>query len=152
MHQRWICKACKTSELLQFFIYTGYRLLNRQEWKRLKGCDFSPPWVRPVPARGREARKRNSSIASIPTPVHLVHFIGRYTISVGTNEAYIKVISYFILLVRKCWGVLAVLARMTRTKRSPENRNIVPSQGSVEGGGLQCEKFRCHGMSLNKPI
>ena len=45
-------------------------LLNRREWKRLKGCVFSPPSVRPVLARGREARKRNPSITSIPTPVH----------------------------------------------------------------------------------
>ena len=35
----------------------------------MKGSVFSPPSVRPVPARGREARKRNPSIASIPTPV-----------------------------------------------------------------------------------
>ena len=43
--------------------------VNRREWKLLKGCIFSPPSVRPVPARGREARKRNPSITSIPTPV-----------------------------------------------------------------------------------
>ena len=44
-------------------------LLNRREWKRLKGCVFSPPSLCPVPGRGREARKRNPSIASIPAPV-----------------------------------------------------------------------------------
>ena len=33
--------------------------LPRQGWKQLKGCVFSPPSLRPVPARGREARKRN---------------------------------------------------------------------------------------------
>ena len=37
--------------------------LNRREWIQLKGCIFS----RPAPARGREARKRNPSIASLPT-------------------------------------------------------------------------------------
>ena len=33
----------------------------------------SPPSVRPVPARGMEARKRNPSITSIPTPVCTLH-------------------------------------------------------------------------------
>ena len=42
----------------------------RWGWKRLKGCVFSPPSLCPVPARGREARKRNLSIASPPTPLH----------------------------------------------------------------------------------
>ena len=50
------------------------RHLNSREWKRLKGCVFSPPLGCPVPARLREARKRNPSIASIPTPLHqLLH-------------------------------------------------------------------------------
>ena len=44
------------------------RLLNRREWKHLKGCVFLPPSIRQVPARGREARKRNPSITSIPIP------------------------------------------------------------------------------------
>ena len=44
--------------------------LNRREWKRLKGCVFSPPSDCPVLARGREARKRNPSITSIPNPVY----------------------------------------------------------------------------------
>ena len=44
--------------------------INRREWKRLKGCVFSPPSVRPVPARGREQRRRNPSVTSIPTPVY----------------------------------------------------------------------------------
>ena len=47
----------------------GEQELNRWEWKRLKGCVFLPPSVRPEPSRGREARKRNPSIPSIPTPV-----------------------------------------------------------------------------------
>ena len=39
------------------------KLINRREWIQLKGCVFS----RPAPARGREARKRNPSNASLPT-------------------------------------------------------------------------------------
>ena len=36
----------------------------------MKGCIFSPPSLCPVPTRGREARKRNLSIALLPTPLH----------------------------------------------------------------------------------
>ena len=43
----------------------------RRDWKRSKGCVFSPPSLRPVPARGREARKRNLSIASHTTPLNM---------------------------------------------------------------------------------
>ena len=35
----------------------------------MKGCVFSPPSLCPVPSRGRKARKRNLSIASLPTPL-----------------------------------------------------------------------------------
>ena len=41
---------------------------------------------------------------------------------------------------------------MTRTKRSPVNHNIVPSQGSVEGGGLSNVKnFAATGCRLTNP-
>ena len=61
--------------------------INRREWKRLKGCVFSPPSVCPIPARGREARQRNPSIDSIPTPVQSLkhkwlHFIMRRAFSI----------------------------------------------------------------------
>ena len=36
------------------------------EWKRLKGCVFSPPFLLPVLGRPKEARKRSLSITSIP--------------------------------------------------------------------------------------
>ena len=42
----------------------------RRDWKPLKGCVFSPPSLRLVPTRGREARKCNLSIASLPTPLY----------------------------------------------------------------------------------
>ena len=40
-----------------------WHYVNRREWIHLKDCVFS----RPAPARGREARKCNPSIASLPT-------------------------------------------------------------------------------------
>ena len=46
-----------------FLILTGW------EAKRLKGCIFSPPSLLPVSGRGKEARKRNLSIASNPVSV-----------------------------------------------------------------------------------
>ena len=46
-------------------VETAYKV-NRREWKRLKGCVFSPPSVRPVPARGREARKPFNHFHSHP--------------------------------------------------------------------------------------
>ena len=36
------------------------------EWKRLKGCVFSPPFLLPVLGGQKEVRKRYLSIASIP--------------------------------------------------------------------------------------
>ena len=50
--------SCKTVCML-------WRHVNSRERKQLKGCIFS----RPAPARGREARKCNPSIASLPTPL-----------------------------------------------------------------------------------
>ena len=41
------------------------------EWKRLKGCVFSPPFLLPVLGGPKEARKRNLSIASIPVCDHI---------------------------------------------------------------------------------
>ena len=49
-----------------------HKYLPRRDWKRLEGCVFSPPSLCPLPARGREARKCNLSIASLPTPLRLV--------------------------------------------------------------------------------
>ena len=48
------------SSLLLLFFLPGW------EWKRLKGCVFSPPFLLPVLGGQKEARKRNLSIASIP--------------------------------------------------------------------------------------
>ena len=71
-------------------------VINRWEWKRLKGRVFSPPSVRPVPARGREARKWNPSIASIPTPVY-------QRPSEGSKRLHSK--TWFVYQ-HQCWDVL----------------------------------------------
>ena len=43
------------------------------EWKRLKGCIFSPPFLLPVLGGPKEARKCNLSIASIPVCLNLFY-------------------------------------------------------------------------------
>ena len=47
-----------------------------REAKQLKGCVFSSPSLLPVPGRGKEARKRNLSIASNPVSVVSQFFQG----------------------------------------------------------------------------
>ena len=49
-----------------------FKYVPRRDWKRLKGCVFSPPSLCPVPARGREARKRKLSIASHPISLYRI--------------------------------------------------------------------------------
>ena len=46
--------------------FGGAEVVTGWEWKRLKGCVFSPPFLLPVLGGPKEARKRNLSIASIP--------------------------------------------------------------------------------------
>ena len=59
MQQRDSCLRSNDSSLLRANI-------PRRGWKRWKGCVFSPPFLCPVPARGRGARKSNLSIAFQP--------------------------------------------------------------------------------------
>ena len=57
---------------LQLWIYHAAAfILCNSRWggERLKGCVFSPSSLLPVSARGKEARKRNLSIASDPVSV-----------------------------------------------------------------------------------
>ena len=61
---------------------------------RLKGWVFS----RPVPARGREARKHNPSIASLPTPLHYhvlqLNFVWMLLVLMREKEFNMYVASY----------------------------------------------------------
>ena len=59
------------------------------EWKRLKGCVFSPPFLLPVLGGPKEARKRNLSIVSIPVclcPSKFYINVNPRKISSGTGE------------------------------------------------------------------
>ena len=77
----------------------------RRDWKRLKGCVFSPPSLCLVPARGREARKHNLSIASLPIPLRPIFYLpdGSSELEIFLHKFFGQkkyVLVYYIFCVR----------------------------------------------------
>ena len=93
-HRRRRMTNLTTQRRRSYLICTAAVLLNRREWKRLKGCVFSHP----VLARGREARKHNPSIASLPTPLHYhvlqLNFVWMLLVLMREKEFNMYVASY----------------------------------------------------------
>ena len=79
--------------------------LPRRGWKRLKGCVYLPPCLCPVPARGRKARKRNLSIASLPIPLRPIFYLpdGSSELEIFLHKFFGQkkyVLVYYIFCVR----------------------------------------------------
>ena len=60
----------------------------RRGWKRLKGCVFWPPSLCLLLARGREVRKRNLSIASLPIPLYYEMEVTKRDVVSGRNSPF----------------------------------------------------------------